>query len=104
MPYIAEYFPPLVSGCPVTSAVIFAVCEFAHARMKMSEIAPSPTAAYPTGFVVSPAYARTGRWFHASARAESFVNSRRFIVASPPGHLALCLGTVVLGISHCARC
>jgi hypothetical protein len=45
MPYIAEYFAPLVSGCPVTSAVIFAVCEFAHARMKMSEILPSPTAA-----------------------------------------------------------
>jgi len=45
MPYMAAYFTPLVSGCPVTSAVTFAVCELAQARIKMSEIVPRPIAA-----------------------------------------------------------
>jgi len=50
MPYNSEKCTPLVSGCPVTSAVIFTFGELAHASMNAVEIDPSPTAAKPTGF------------------------------------------------------
>jgi len=42
-----SWFAPLVSGWPVTRAVILAVCDLAQACMKRSEIVPRPMAAYP---------------------------------------------------------
>src|SRR5665213_189786 len=90
MPYISAKRLPLVSGWPVTSAVIFAVCDLAQARMKMPEMVPRPTAAYPIGFTGGPAAgcaasegadegvcAKAGVCAAATARAERRRNSRR---------------------------
>jgi len=77
MSYISAYFTPFVSGCPVTSAVIFAVCDCAQARMKISEIVPRPMAAQRTGFREAPIFwAYDGMQVHANARAESLVKLR----------------------------
>src|ERR1700761_3528086 len=79
MPYIAAYLLPFSSGWPVTSAVIFAVCELAQARMKMSEMEPRPTAAKPTGLDDAALWAGDGNRVAARASAEVFAKWRRFI-------------------------
>ena len=78
MPYMAANFFPFVSGCPVTSAVIFAILLSAQARMNIPEIVPSPMAAKPIGFSEA-AWAKEGNVEPARARAENLEKSRRFM-------------------------
>jgi hypothetical protein len=91
IPYICENCTPLVSGCPVTSAAIFTVAEFAHASINAVEIDPIPTTAYPTGFLTGAASViaefcanALDTLIDAAAKVDNFVKSRRFIPSSTP--------------------
>src|SRR5580704_8621500 len=81
MPYFAANWTPLVSGWPVTRAVILTDGELAHASMKAVEMAPMPTTAKPTGrcgeAMVGCANAAEIR-VEARASVESLAKSRRF--------------------------
>src|ERR1017187_1925191 len=88
MPYFSANWTPLVSGWPVTSAVIFADGEPAHASIKAVEAEPMPTGAKPMGFCGAGAFCAAGArfcasapgtWVAAAARVESLVKSRRFM-------------------------
>src|SRR5580704_3257249 len=83
--YCEAYLGPFSAGWPVTRPVMVAFGVRAQAFMKISEMAPRPTGAKPTGLlsvgapVTEVAGFCAGSFVAASVRAESLVKARRSI-------------------------